>query len=229
MIARAMLAFFLAALPAIAAPSALEMARDRQDRASLQKMVDEAAAAAEKAPNDAEAQYRMALASSYLAEVSLEVKDKKQAEEAAERGVKAAEKAVSLKPEEARYYVVLGTLCGQVVPANVLAGFSYGRRAKDAIDKAIQKDPKSSHAYEARGVGNYYLPAALGGGYELAIADFRKAIELDPKNAEAYLWLGLSLRKENKDAEARRAFEQSLQLDPNRVWTKQQLDKTPAK
>ncbi|HXS98900.1 MAG TPA: tetratricopeptide repeat protein [Candidatus Limnocylindrales bacterium] len=219
---------FVAAGAAMAAQSPLEMARDQQDRAALQKLVNEAADAAAKAPNDADAQYRMAVASSYLAEVALEVKDKKQAEEVAERGVKAAERAVSLKPDS-RSYVVLGTLCGQVVPANVLTGMGYAKRAQDAIEKAIQKDPKSSKAYEARGVGNYYLPKAFGGGYDLAIADFRKAIELDPKNAEAYLWLGLSLRKQNKDGEARRAFEQSLQLDPNRVWTKQQLDKTPAK
>ena len=179
--------------------------------------------------NDADAQYRAALASSYLAEVALEVRDRKQAEQAAQRGVKLAERAVALKPDMAEYYRVLGTLCGQVVPANVLTGLSYGKRAQEAINKAVEKDPKSPSVYVARGVGNYYLPAALGGGTELAIADFRKAIQLEPKNAEAYLWLGLSLRKENKNAEARQAFEKSMELNPNRIWVKQQLDKTPAK
>ena len=57
----------------------------------------------------------------------------------------------------------------------------------------------------------------------------RAAIQLDPNNAEAYLWLGLSLRKQNKPVEARQAFAKSLELNPNRVWVKQQLDKTPAK
>ena len=83
--------------------------------------------------------------------------------------------------------------------------------------------------YVARGVGNYYLPAQLGGGSKNAIPDFQKAIELDSKNAEAYLWLGLSLRKENRDDEARKAFNKSLELNPNRLWAKQQLEKTPAK
>jgi tetratricopeptide (TPR) repeat protein len=211
----------------LAAPQAtLQLARDQQDRATLQKLVDEAGAAAAKAPNDAEAQYQMAVASSYLAEVALEQGDKKLAQQAAERGVKAAEQAVSLKPQVAEYYRVLGTLCGQVVPANVLAGLSYAKRARDAIDKAVAMDPKSSMGYMARGVGNYYIPAALGGGFELAIADFRKAIELDPKNADAWLWLGMSLRKENKNAEARQAFSKSLELNPKRVWTSQQLEKT---
>ena len=209
------------------APPGLESARDRQDRTELQRMADESAAAAEKAPKDADAQYREALVSSYLAEVALELRDRKLAEQAAVRGVKAAEQAVALKPNTAEYYRVLGTLCGQVVPANVLAGLSYGKRAKDAIDKAIALDPKSAAVYLARGVGNYYLPAALGGGLDLAIADFRQAIMLDPKDAEAFLWLGLALRKQNKDSDARQAFAKSVALNPQRVWAKQQLDKTP--
>jgi tetratricopeptide (TPR) repeat protein len=217
-----MAAFFATANPA------LETARDLQDRPALEKLAAEAAAAADKAPNDAEAQFRAAVAASYLAEVALEVRDKKLAEEAAERGIKPAERAVALKPDVAAYYVVLGTLYGQVVPANLLFGLSYGKKSKDAIQKAVEKDPKLAVAYEARGVGNYYLPAALGGGFELAIADFRKSIELDPKRAESYLWLGLSLRKENKNAEARRAFQKSLEINPHRVWVKEQLDKTPA-
>jgi len=212
----------------MAAPPALEHARDAQDRAVLEKLAADANTASVQAPQDADAQYRAALAASYLAEVALELRDRKAAQDAAEQGIRAAERAITLKPEVAEYYRVLGTLCGQVVPANVLAGLSYGKRARDAIAKAIEKDPKSPRAYVARGVGNYYLPPALGGGTGLAIADFRKALELDPKDAEAYLWLGLSLRKENKNAEARQAFQKSLELNPNRVWVKQQLEKTPA-
>jgi len=224
-----MLALLIAGFLAAASPSPLDIARDQQDRPALEKLANEYAAAAAKAPNDATAQYRAALAASYLAEVALEVRDKKQAEQAAERGVKLAERAVALKPDVAEYYRILGTLCGQVVPANVLTGLSYGRRAQEAINKAVEKDPKSPAVYVARGVGNYYLPPALGGGMELAIADFRKAIQLDAKNAEAYLWLGLSLRKQNNNAEARDAFGKALELNPNRIWVKQQLDKTPPK
>jgi tetratricopeptide (TPR) repeat protein len=123
---------------------------------------------------------------------------------------------------------VLGTLYGQAI-TDIMSGLSYGPKARDAINKAVEKAPNSSAVYVARGVGNYYLPAQVGGGAKAAIPDFRKAIELDPKNAEAYLWLGIALRQSGQDAGARQALAESLKLNPNRVWTKQQLDKTPVK
>jgi tetratricopeptide (TPR) repeat protein len=203
----------------------METARDAEDRPALEKIANEYSAAATKAPNDPDAQYRGALALSYLAEIEIEQRDRKGGQQAAERGMKFGERAISLKPD-AEYYRVLGTLYGQAI-IDLPSGLNYGPKAKEAINKAVEKAPKSSTVYVARGVGNYYLPAMLGGGPKLASDDFRKAIQLDPKNAEAYLWLGLSLRKENKDAEARQAFTKSLELNPNRFWTRQQLAKMP--
>jgi tetratricopeptide (TPR) repeat protein len=206
----------------------LESARDRQDRAALEKRVGELSDAAAKNPNDATAQYQFALAESYLAEVALELKDKNLARAAAETGIKAAERAVSLKGGEAEHHRVLGTLCGQVIPANVLAGLKYGRCAQDSINKAIELDPKSAKAWLSRGVGNYYLPASFGGGMDVAIRDFQKAADLDPKSAEPQMWMGLALRKLNRNAEAHKALTKAVQLNPNRIWVKQQLEKTPA-
>ena len=223
-----MLAIVIAAFMAAAAPSPLEVARDKQDRPALTDLAAQASAAAAKAPNDPEVQYRAALANSYLAEVALELRDRKAGRQFAEQGIKFAEKTVALKPENAEYHRLLGTLYGQAV-TDIMSGLTYGPKAKDAINKAVEKAPKVSMMYVARGVGNYYVPTQLGGGAKLSIPDFQKAIELDPRNAEAYLWLGLSLRKENRDAEARQAFVKSLELNPNRVWAKQQLEKTPAK
>ena len=98
----------------------------------------------------------------------------------------------------------------------------------NSINKAIELDPKSALAYVSRGVGNYYLPGAFGGGPEIALKDFDKAIQLDPKLAEAHLWRGIALRKLNRNAEAHAALSKSLQLNPARLWTKLQLEKTPA-
>ncbi len=179
-------------------------------------------------PEDAAAQYRLALAQSYLAEVSIEMRDKNQAKNAAEAGINAAQKAVAIAGGNAEYHRILGTLCGQVIPANVLLGMKYGKCAQESVNKAVELDPKSSNAFLSRGVGNYYLPTQFGGGIDLAIKDFEKAIQLNPKSPEAWVWLGVAQRKANRNADARKSLQKALELNPNRVWAKQQLDKTPA-
>ena len=204
-------------------------ARDRQDSAGLRAAVAELDRLARETPDDPAAQHRLAQAQSYLAEVLLELGDKAGARQAAEAGIRAAERAVALQGGSSENHRILGTLCGQVIPANVLLAMRYGRCASESITKALELDPKSAQAYLSRGVGNYYLPPAFGGGPEPAVQDFQKAIVLNPKLAEAHLWLGIALRRAGKNAEARAAMARSLELNPNRVWARQQLEKTPLK
>src|ERR1700722_8342531 len=195
-----LLALSLVLVAAVATPedSDLLKARDHQDRAALEKLAAEARAAADKQPSDAAAQYKVALAESYSAEVAIELHDKAGAKNSAQAGMYAANKAVAMKPDSAEYQRILGTLCGQMISSNSLAGLKYGKCALESVDKAIQLDPKSSMAYVSHGVGNYYLPQAFGGGIDLAIKDFHKAIELNPKNADAWVWLGVALRRSNQ-------------------------------
>ena len=219
----------LAATLAMAAQPELDSARNRQDRAALESARRASGGGGtEGRQMTPAAHYRAALAWSYVAEVAQEQHDKAGVKRAAEAGIHSAERAVALQPESAEYHRLLGTLYGQIIPVNVLAGLSYGKKAQDEVGKAIALDGKLAAAYVSRGVGNYYLPAGFGGGPDIAIRDFQKAIELDPKSDEAYLWLGLAHRKANRNAEARKAFSKSLELNPNRLWTKQQLEKTPA-
>jgi tetratricopeptide (TPR) repeat protein len=202
--------------------------RDRQESAALERNAQALHAEAEKSSNDPNKWIQSAIAYSYLAEVTYEKRDKNASERAAETGVKDADKAIALNGKVADYYRVLGTLCGQVIPANPIMGaLAYGKRAKEALDKAIEMDPKSSKAHVAHGVGFYYLPTNFGGGPDAAIKDYKKAIELDPKNAEAYLWMGVAYSKQHQTGPAREAFTKSLQLDPDRLWTKEQLGKLP--
>jgi tetratricopeptide (TPR) repeat protein len=218
-----------AALVISAAVPELDKARDTQDRATLDRLAHEYESAAQSKQNDANALYTAALAWSYAAEVATEQRDTKAAESAAGAGIKIAEKTVALNGNSAEYHRMLGTLCGQVIPANKLLALRYGRCARDEVDKAVQLDPKSAIALVSRGIGNYYLPASFGGGVEPAIRDFQGAIAIDPKLAEAHMWLGIALRKAGRNADARKALETAVKLNPRRVWAKQQLDKTPAK
>jgi tetratricopeptide (TPR) repeat protein len=210
--------------------ASLKTARDHQDLPALDHYITRYQAAAKAKPQSAEAQYDLALAESYAAEVAMELHDKRKSEAYAEAGMDPIEKAVELNGNDAEFHRLHGALCGQVIPANPLFGaLKYGQCAKDEIDKAISLNSKLALAYVSRGVGNYYLPPSMGGGLDAALKDFDTAVSINPNSAEAYLWKGVTLRKANRDAEARAAFQQALKLDPDRAWTKQQLDKTPAK
>jgi tetratricopeptide (TPR) repeat protein len=222
------LVFLTAAGMMLAAEPDLERARDAQDRAGLEKLIATIEAQAAKKPNDRATQFRLALAQSYLSEVALEQRDKNAARRAAESGIRIATDLVALDAKSAKAHTILGTLCAQVIPANVLAGLKYGRCAMDEINKALELDPKSPDAWLRHGVGNYYLPASFGGGLEKALASFDKALQFDGKLAEAYLWKGIALRKANRNADARKALEQAVRLNPARLWAKEQLQKIPA-
>jgi tetratricopeptide (TPR) repeat protein len=206
----------------------LQKARDAQDRPRLERLAAQLSADADKQTGDAQTQYGAALAQSTLAEVAEEVRDKVQARTAADAGMKYAERAITLNPNSAEYHRLLGTLCGQA--AGAVGGFGalkYGRCALDEVNKAVGLDAKAAMNYVSRGVGNYYLPPMLGGGVELAIQDFEKAISLDARLEEAHLWLGIALRRAKRNAEAHKAFEKAVALNPARLWAKQQLEKTP--
>jgi tetratricopeptide (TPR) repeat protein len=218
------------ALAASSDTASLKTARDHQDIAALDHYILQYKTAAKTKPQSADIQYKLALAQSYAAEVAMEAHDKRKSEAYAEAGMEPIEKAVQIDGNDAEYHRLHGALCGQVIPANPLLGaLKYGQCAKDEIDKAIALDSRLALAYVSRGVGNYYLPPSMGGGVDAALKDFDTAISMNPNSDEGYLWKGVTLRKANRDVEARQAFQQALKLNPDRAWTKQQLDKTPAK
>lgn len=203
----------------------LQAARDRGDMAAIDHLIEQANGAPANSPD---AQYKLALAYSYGAEVAMEQRDKRKSQALAEKGLEPAQKAVASNGGNAEFHRLQGALCGQVIPANPLMGaLKYGQCARDEINKAIQLNPNLALAYVTRGVGNFYLPASMGGGADVATKDFDKAISLDPKLSDAYLWKGITLRKANRIGEARQALEQAAKLAPNRVWIKEQLQKLP--
>ena len=54
----------------------------------------------------------------------------------------------------------------------------------------------------------------FGGDVDKAIASFRKAIELDPKSDEDYVWLAIACRKKSDTACADQAIQDALRLNP---------------
>jgi tetratricopeptide (TPR) repeat protein len=58
------------------------------------------------------------------------------------------------------------------------------------------------------------LPCAISTRPDEAIAEYRKAIELDPRLAVTHYNLGLALRDQHKTDEAIAAYRKAIELDP---------------
>src|SRR5690348_18273568 len=84
--------------------SALERARDRQDRAAIDQSI---ARLQQEAGTKPDANYQLALANSYAAEIAIEQRDKRKAEHYAEAGIDSARKAVAASPNVAEYHRLL--------------------------------------------------------------------------------------------------------------------------
>src|SRR5215831_4495034 len=53
------------------------------------------------------------------------------------------------------------------------------------------------------------------GDFQTASAEYRKIIEIDPRNAEVHARLGMTYSRLGKLVESTQAFERALRLDPN--------------
>ena len=99
---------------------------------------------------------------------------------------------------------------------NHLQELDDGERAgEQAVKRALELDPLSSEAHASRGnlatlrYGRHGDARAL----DRALADYRRAIELDPANGQAYHWYGIAIEERDPDA-GLRALERALELDP---------------
>jgi TolB-like protein/Tfp pilus assembly protein PilF len=83
-------------------------------------------------------------------------------------------------------------------------------------DRALRTDSTDAEAWLARG---RMLAAVHPRTYEGAIAAYRRATQLDPRDPEPFNLMGAALRELGHDAEAVSAFDTALALDPDRATT----------
>ena len=99
--------------------------------------------------------------------------------------------------------------------------------ASERLQKARKLAPQNGHIYYLLGL----VETGKGGSAE-AIADFRKAIELDPKNLIAMYQLAEEIEREgdsNSDAEFQKLMQQIVDAQPNNVAALLELGRIAAK
>ena len=123
------------------------------------------------------------------------------------------EKATAADPEFARAWAALA-----LGHAYCVLLYNSGTADMQAADKAsgraIALDPKLADGYVAR-----IAIAAAGSREEEAEAAFRKAVELDPENFEAYYHFGRYMYKQGKFDRVIELWERAREIDPDDFQT----------
>ena len=84
------------------------------------------------------------------------------------------------------------------------------------LQKALELDPDLADAYAVKGLleSKVWQQTRVGRGNVEAEAAFRRAIELNPNHASAYMWFAMLRDGEDRDEEAIELFQRSMELDP---------------
>jgi len=157
-------------------------ARDRGDIESLRKLIETAQSEARQKSN-AESWQKVAQLDQWLTEAAQLHDDEKSIKGAAQDGLSAAEKAVTLNPASSEAHRLLGDLLGEMIPHTFMGGMRLGKRAASELDKAIQLEPRNANAHVGRAIGYYFTPSAFGGSHQKA-ADLLKKAQSDSTLAE---------------------------------------------
>ena len=127
---------------------------------------------------------------------------------------------------------VVGLMIG--LSSNPLSGMTLGPKAGGLLERAKELEPKNPRVWLISGQSAMFTPKMFGGGVDKAEQEFRKAItfyETDRPaapapswgRADAYVWLGQALQKQEKPTEAKAAYEKALELQPGYQWVQRVL------
>ena len=138
------------------------------------------------------------------------------------------EQSLAARPM-AETHALLASVLGQLIGATPSTGPTYGPRVPTEMTAATTMGPSNPRVWLLKGIQSIYTPAQYGGGLAIAEGELKRAIQLfvtdaptspEPSwgKAEAYVWLGQALQKQNRIAEARTAYQQALALQPDYPW-----------
>ena len=149
--------------------------------------------------------------------------DKKNAEHALDEAIENLEQSLKLDEKSPDAHSLLADCFGRKIGlgTQMFAGPKYGPKLQAENRRALELDANSPRAHASLGRQYFEAPKMFGGDLDKAIAEFRKAVELDPKSDETYVWLAMALRKKGDAAGAEKAIEEALRLNPQSVVAKE--------
>ena len=140
------------------------------------------------------------------------------------------EAATEQAPTMADAWALLAGCYGQMIGLHPMRGVYLGPKSSNAMEKARTLAPTNPRVWIISGTQEYFTPRLFGGDKEQALRAFEKAVRLaeqetsdDPLapswgHAEAYAWIGIAHMNAERYPEARAAFQNALDVNPDYGW-----------
>jgi tetratricopeptide (TPR) repeat protein len=161
--------------------------------------------------------YGLARTALYLARAEEAQKDKDSAKKWRDTSITDVRHAIELNDRMADARALLADLYGAKI-TGMLSGIQFGPKANAEIQRAFQLDPGNAQAFAVVGRKYLYAPRGFGGDLDKAIDSFRKAVALDPRKDENFVWLAIAYRKKGDSESAKAALSEALQLNSRSVF-----------
>lgn len=129
----------------------------------------------------------------------------------------------------AETHALLAMTMGRMIGLDQIYSPTLGPLIPKEMNAAITIGPNNPRVWLLRGIQSFYTKPEYGGGLPVAETQLNKAIELFATDnptppapswgkAEAYVWLGQVLQKQNRIAEARAAYNSALAVERDYPW-----------
>lgn len=165
--------------------------------------------------------YQLARVESYLVESYASRGDNKNAERALDEAIASAQRALSLNDKSADAHSLLADLFGRKISlGGFFAGMRYGSKIDAENKKALALDGNNPRVFASLGRQYLFSPGMFGGDVDKAIKNFSKAAELDPGFDENFVWLAIAYHKKGDTANADKALQEALRLNPRSAFAK---------
>ena len=124
--------------------------------------------------------YYIALADYRIADhlLAADEKNKGAAAEHLKAAVEHLQKATEIDPQAAEAYALLASAYGRQIGLNPAKGIVLGRRAQQALKKAVQLAPDNPRVVLCTAIRDFNTPGMFGGSKEKGLQGFQRAAEL---------------------------------------------------
>ncbi|MCK5145865.1 hypothetical protein KAR48_03865 [bacterium] len=188
-----------------------------------------------KTEHDAWTLYYIALAESKLAGYHFANQAMDDAKPYVDGGIQHLEESLKIKPDNADALALLSSLLGNKIAFDPMLGMTLGPKSGRLIGEAFALEPNNPRVSFIAGQSAFYTPEMYGGGRDIALKHFVKAVA-DYKNdkpsdllapvwgkVDAYLYQGICQMDQKLNDEALASFNYVLQIHPTHAWITQAL------